>query len=579
MQYDSSIPPSQCAATTCGQNLLQATYTQPGTYKLSVTYPSNATGADDIIITVDPYGPPTFDIYTCAGDQVSINITDKSYDKYNIDFNNDGTVDKTIPSGNNQTANFTYGAAGNYNISVQGQKVSAAPNCTPKVQSFTALNALPIPILKSLSAIDASTLKLAFSHQINIEYKGEIAFNNASNFQVYQTLYAVDTMIAANLGVDANYYCFRLSSFDPCANTNVYSPPICSQKFSLALVSSSDQLAWQTSSTGINSINVNRNNSLLTTLPATSTSYNDNAVVCQTKYCYQLIGNYASGVTSTSLTKCGVAFNSTPPTPITNTSAVVNDSQVDLSWVQDPAFTTPTYNVFRAAIGESFAIKDVSTSAKYTDTDYGTGGYCYMINYTDNCNNKSGNGLVSCPIRLLAGLDHLNNVSLNWSDYKGWNQGVKTYTLQKYFQPGQAPQTIYVGPDSTFSDSQQDQVNQVVYYKVTATANENGIAASVSNEVKVIKHISLSYPTAFNPESKVGANRAFFVKGFYVSSMKLQVFDRWGSLVFVSDKDETWDGKKDGTAMPDATYVWTADGMDFIGKSFSRTGVVVLIRK
>jgi gliding motility-associated-like protein len=291
------------------------------------------------------------------------------------------------------------------------------------------------------------------------------------------------------------------------------------------------------------------------------------------------VSDYAGGVTSSSLTKCGTAFSSILPTPISNTSAMVTGSQVDLSWVQDPAFTTTSYKVFRAPIGESFALKDTTVTRKYSDTDYGTGGYCYRIDYNDKCNNKSGNGLVSCPIRLSAGLDPLNDVNLNWSGYKGWNQGVKTYTLQKYFQPGQAPQTIYTGPDSTFSDTQQDQVNQVVYYKVTATANENGITSSVSNEIKVIKHVSLSYPTAFDPESKVAANKAFFVKGFYVSSMKLQIFDRWGSLVFFSDKDETWDGRKDGTAMPDATYVWTADGTDFVGKSFSRAGAVVLIRK
>lgn len=577
MNYDASIPPGQCQPTMCGQNLIQATYTTPGTYTLSVGYPNVKT--DDITITVDPYGPPPFDIYTCAGDQVSINITDKSYDKYNIDFNNDGTVDKTIPSGNNQTATYNYGIAGNYNISVQGQKVSAATNCAPKVQGFTALNALPIPMLKSLSAVNTSTLKLAFSQQVNIEYKGEIAFNNATNFQVYQTLYAVDTLTASNLTVDANYYCFRLSSYDPCANTNVYSPPVCSQKFSLGLVSGSDQLTWQTSSTGVTDVRVKRDNNLLATLAATATSYTDNAVVCQTKYCYQLVNDYAGGVTSSSLSKCGTAFSNLTPTPITNTSAVVDGSQVDLSWVQDPAFTTASYNVLRGSIGEPLALKDVTPTPQYPDKDYGIGGYCYEIDYTDKCNNKSGGGLMSCPMRLVGGLDPLNNVNINWSAYKGWSQGVKTYTLQKYFQPGQSPQTIYAGPDSTFFDTQQDQVNQVVYYKVIATANQNGITASVSNEIRIVKHVNLSYPTAFNPESKIAVNKAFFVKGFYVASMKLQIFDRWGSLVFFSDKDETWDGKKDGTAMPDATYVWTADGTDFLGNSFSRAGVVVLIRR
>jgi gliding motility-associated-like protein len=584
MQYDSSIPPNQCPSNVCGQNLIQATYNTPGTYKLTVTYQNTA--PDDITITVDPNIQPAFNIYTCAGDQVSINITDMSYDKYNIDFNNDGVIDQTIPSGNNQVANFNYGAPGNYNISVKGQKVSAANNCNANVQAFTALTSLPVPIVNSLTAVDASTLQLAFTHQINIEYKSEIAFANTSNFQVYQTLYNVNSMTASNLNVDGGFYCFRLSSFDPCANTNVYSAPICSHQFSLAISSGADQLTWQTSSTGISNIQVNRNSGSLATLPSSATSYTDNAVVCQTNYCYQLVSNYPGGVTSTSLQKCGTAFTTVTPTAINNTSAVVSGDQVTLNWLQDPNFTSSSYNVSRAPIGGQFSLKDVATSTQYSDVTYGTGGFCYEIDYTDKCNNKSGTGLTSCPMRLSGSLDQSNNVNLNWSSYRGWNQGVKTYTVQKYFQPGQTPQTIYNGPDSTYLDTQQDLLNQVVYYKVTATANEAGVTTSVSNEIKVIKNVNLYHPTAFNPQSsyvdpntKEKVNRTFNVKGHYVASLKLQIFDRWGSLVFYSDKDEAWDGSKDGIAMPSATYVWTADGTDLIGNSFAKAGVVVLIRK
>jgi len=73
-------------------------------------------------------------------------------------------------------------------------------------------------------------------------------------------------------------------------------------------------------------------------------------------------------------------------------------------------------------------------------------------------------------------------------------------------------------------------------------------------------------------------NRTFLVKGHYIATMKLQVFDRWGSLVFYSDKGEPWDGRRDGTAMPDATYVWTAEGTDLVGNAFKKAGTVLLIR-
>jgi len=560
------------------QNTFTYTYTTPGTYKLSVLYQS--IGADDVTVTVDANIQPAFDIFSCAGSKVSINITDKTYDSYDIDFNNNGAVDASIPSGNNQVASFSYGAPGNYNISVKGKKLNAANNCNAKVQPFTALTTLPLPSINKLTAKDASTLQLDFTPQTNIQYHAEIAFNNSNNFQVYQTLYGANSMTAANLTVDKSYYCFRLSSFDPCTNANTYSAPVCSHDFDLTVASGVDQLTWQTSSLGISNIQINRNSSLLTTVPGTTTSFNDNAIVCKTNYCYQLVSKYAGGATSTSLQKCGTSFTSVTPSAIDNTSSVVNNNntQVDLSWLQNPAFTVSRYNVFRLQGKGIYVLYDTTNTTKFSDATY-QGGYCYKINYTDKCGNDSPQGLPSCPIVLQGALDDVNDVNLQWTGYKGWVQGVKNYTIQKYNQQGQLLQTFNAGTDSTYTDPQQDAVNQVLLYKVTATAIQAGVSVSVSNEVRIVKNINLYNPTAFNPESKAAVNKTFSVKGHFIASMQLQVFDRWGSMVFFSDKNEPWDGRRDGINMPDATYVWTVEGTDLSGSAFKKAGTVVLIRK
>ncbi|HNT49415.1 MAG TPA: hypothetical protein PKK67_02430, partial [Cyclobacteriaceae bacterium] len=112
------------------QNQFTITYTQPGTYTLSVLYQN--IGADDIQITVDPNIQPEFEVYTCSGFQTSVNITDKTYDQYFIDFNNDGTIETAIPNGNNQTASHNYGGAGTFNISVRGRDLNSANNCAAK---------------------------------------------------------------------------------------------------------------------------------------------------------------------------------------------------------------------------------------------------------------------------------------------------------------------------------------------------------------------------------------------------------------------------------------------------------------
>jgi gliding motility-associated-like protein len=182
---------------------------------------------------------------------------------------------------------------------------------------------------------------------------------------------------------------------------------------------------------------------------------------------------------------------------------------------------------------------------------------------------------------LQGALDELNDVILQWTGYGGWVQGVKSYTIQKYNQQGQLIQTFNSGTDTVYTDNQPDAINQVLFYKITANANEAGVSVSISNEIKVIKNINLFYPTAFNPDSKASpVNKTFSVRGHFISTMQLQIYDRWGSLVFFSsDKNEPWDGKREGISMPDATYVWTAEGTDLNGSSFKKAGTVVLIRK
>jgi len=567
------ISTGQSFQCSCSNKTNNFVYNTAGTYYLTIVPSSNTSKADSVKITVDPNTPPPFDIYTCANNKVDINITDKTYDSYNIDFNGDGTVDSSIPSGNNQAVIWSYPSAYNGNISVKGLRLNTANNCSPDIKPFQTLSALPAPQLNSLTAIDASNLQLLFTPQTNIEYKAKIAVNNSSTFQTYKTLYAVDTMNATSLALDNNYYCFQLNSYDPCANTYTPAAPICSQKFAMTVANGENDLSWQTSSLSVTDIQIKRNNAALASVSATKTSYNDIDIYCKKNYCYQLVSNYGSGVISTSLQKCGISFHTLTPTGIDNTSIAVDGTKADLIWLLSSTDSVSSYSIFR-----SENLLNTTTDQQYTDNSFSNGN-CYQINYTDNCGNASAKGVQACAITLNGGEDNSNNIDLSWSTYKGWNQGVKEYTIEEYDADGNLIQTINAGTDSTYSITQQDLTNQVVYYKIIATANQSGVTESISNEIKIEKNVHLYSPTAFNPDSKTTVNKTFDVKGFYISKMTLSIFDRWGSMVFYSDSNEAWDGKRDGIAMPDATYVWRAEGTDQAGNSFKKIGTVVLIRK
>jgi gliding motility-associated-like protein len=273
------------------------------------------------------------------------------------------------------------------------------------------------------------------------------------------------------------------------------------------------------------------------------------------------------------------AFTLKVPTAIDNASAIVDEPKVTLSWLQDPKFTATMYSVFRSQNAGSFDLLTKTATANYQDSSYSTSGkFCYQIIYADQCGQFSPPGATICPLRLDGSLDKKNIITLTWNSYNGWKNGVKRYTVQKFNATGNLLKAFMVGTDTSFVDDQVDLVNQVVVYKIVATANDPSLANSVSNLVQIIKGVNLFYPTAFTPNGDK-LNDGFKVSGHYITKLELNVFDRWGTLIFSTDKNEAWDGTYNGKLLPESTYVWSTNVTDFAGQSFTHTGTIVLLNK
>jgi len=561
--------------TTQNGNLFTYTYTTPGTYHLTVIYQN--VGPDSITIRVLPNIQPAFEVFTCSNYKVSLDVTDRNYNQYLINFG-DGSPTDSIPYSNNEVATHSYGVSGDFPISIRGRNLNAADNCSPKVIDFQSLVSLPAPAINTLTCLDPDSLGVAFStvnSDPNFDLHMQIAINNSTNFQLLQSLYGVTSDTITQLSLKSNYYCLRLSAYDPCSGGNTYSNVICSQIFTVTPQSQVNQLAWTTSATGITDYSISRNSTPYIITP--STSFSDIDVTCENNYCYQITSNYSNGSQSISLTQCVTAFSTRVPTLINNGSAVVSDGGVALTWLQDPNFIPTQYFVLRDENKGAFQNIALSTTMSYTDATYTTSGdYCYLINYVDQCKNNSATGSTICPIRLLGTVEKSNAIYLTWNNYKGWLNGVQSYTLQKFNQSGSLLTTFPLSLDTTFLDNAIDSVNQIVSYQVTATANAGGLIASVSNVALFTKEPNLYCPTAFTPNND-GRNDTFTIKGFFITRLEFNIFDRWGTLIYANDSSKPWDGKFNGRVMPNDTYVWTAKGSDLAGQNFSRSGTVVLL--
>ncbi|HYG15826.1 MAG TPA: gliding motility-associated C-terminal domain-containing protein, partial [Bacteroidia bacterium] len=89
-------------------------------------------------------------------------------------------------------------------------------------------------------------------------------------------------------------------------------------------------------------------------------------------------------------------------------------------------------------------------------------------------------------------------------------------------------------------------------------------------------------PTAFSPNND-GLNDIFKIESYNITELKFIIFDRWGEILFESDKIAfTWDGTYKGIALPIGVYHWSATfkGVNRVGRllKMNQKGVLNLIR-
>lgn len=581
------IPPAVCtSASPCEmdfesnnnfQNLLFTyTYNQPGTYTLRILF--QTLGFDEITITVAPNVQPAFQIFSCTGNSSQLTVTDTNYDEYVINYN-DGSPEVVVPQGALARDNHTFPTAGSKLVSVRGRNASSDDNCNARNWTLTAMPTLPTPTISQLQIIDATSIRLDFTNvQANLLYKLEVA-TNTNGFQPFRDVSNSSTQTITGLNTTSNYYCFRMGVFDPCSNMLIaYSNTICSADFDATAINSANRLIWRTNSTGVSNYSLSRNPAGSTAISATppQTTLDDTEVVCNVEYCYQLTTLYANGSRSISLSQCATAFSDQQPVATQNISIQVTGStSLDLYWTQDPLYTPAEYTVFKAGVQLGKTVQPTFTDNFFLLN----AGSCYAVSYVDACGNQSALSTTACHVNLSAVLQPDNSVALSWNAFDGWLNGVSSYTVERYGNDGQLLGSVDAGTGLTFTDTQPDADNQVIIYRVVASAVDGSIIESISNAVEIIKQPNIYHPNTFTPNSD-GLNDTFQVMSQYADAVEFMVFNRWGEMLFyTTDLSVAWDGTYKGNIVPEGTYVFRAFLTDMAGVKYERSGNVVVLRK
>jgi gliding motility-associated-like protein len=551
------------------------TYTTPGTYTVRLI---RGTQEDQLQIRVVQNIAPAIQVFNCGNNNVSVTVTDTNYDDYRINFN-DGSPEVTVKTG--IRTQHAYATPGSKTISVRGINAGAFDNCSSTIKTITTVASVAAPTISRLEVLDNSNIRLAFTNVPDVQYRLEIATNNSNTFQQIKTLSNRTADTVRNLRTDDNFYCFRIGAFDPCANQTFYSNTICSANLDLEVQNNQNRVTWATSTAGVSTFRITRSTpasgqSISTNVAASP--YLDSDVNCGTEYCYQLTTFYSNNSQSVSLLKCGTAISNDIPASISDISTVVNQNGIDILWKVPNNFTPSQYSIFKSS-GENYTLLSNTPAPPVNDPSYVTGsGSCYKLSYVDVCENQSEQSREACPLVLTGNVESDNTVTLTWSAYDGYQSGVHHYTVEIYTPNGTLLQSVDV-QGTTFTDVSEDLTVQTYVYVVKAIPNTTGLPPSVSNSLPITKDPNLFYPTAFTPNGD-NLNDIFNVYGQYITSFEMDIFNRWGELMFTTtDLSVGWDGKFKGNLMPEGTYTFVATITDFAGRTIKKSGSVLLLRK
>ena len=560
------------APNTIVQNGLNQTYSSPGTYTLQVQlqgYPK-----DRIQIEVVENTVPDFSLTTCTSFQVDVEINDSNFDTYVIDYN-DGTV-VTVNQGQ-FVPTYAYASTGTNTVNVRGVNLNAADNCqTNNSQTVEILPALQDATLNSLQLINVTEFDLNYDAQPNTIYHLQLSVNGNNNFQRYQTENEIEsgqntlTIDDSNLDFERNYYCFRLATFDKCSNTYTgYSNSLCSVDLNnIDVLNNELELNWNTSTSGIQNYELSKNENANYTSTTSQSFIDSNNILCNQEYCYQITANYSTGGTSISLLKCATAASTDIPTALEDVNIDVSDPNINLEWETPSDFTPVEYRLQKV---DSLNAPDSLSTNSYTHINVNQS--CYVIDYTDECLNKSTPTNEICSI-YLSYTSSGGIVKLNWNAYQGWSQGVSEYLI--IIEGSSGSSTIAAGNSTSYELPEETATDQLIRAYVRAIPNNSALNPVNSNVIEIINSAHIQFPNAFKPE---GVTPTFNVSGRYIITVDVKIYTRWGeTIAHITNENEGWDGTINGKEAPGGTYIYRAEITDEVGNLHQRTGTVLLIR-
>lgn len=210
----------------------------------------------------------------------------------------------------------------------------------------------------------------------------------------------------------------------------------------------------------------------------------------------------------------------------------------------------------------------------------------YRLQHLDACNLQRFSNLGATLYLEGAAENGIN--SLQWPNWAMPNVQVERYELYRLDGNGNSSLLASL-PDSSrrYTDdldvrnaSEAELSYYLIAYGQLSLPDGTSLAIDSRSNTLLLQQSAVVYaPNAFAPEGKNDEFRPVVVFGTAVRQYQMQIYDRWGALLFETNNlREGWDGRKNGRPLPVGSYVYAIRLQQPDGEWVEKQGVLLLLR-
>lgn len=590
-----------------GSNDSVFTYTRPGSYNIliytnpcSTTLFPNCNGVNFFrydAVTVLDTAKPTLSVRACRAQNIQLSISGNPYDFYRIQWG-DGVVSVT----GNTNISHTYAAAGIQPLTVTGiyeysvTGLGTAAGVT--LQRFENSTILTTTVLGELERVNFTRLVVNEASPTNgtVDLTVNVPsalFTYPIQFRTINTPYSFlnqsvsssvgqQQVVIGALNTQNSIYCFRILTQDQCGNSNATftgtGAPI--EICTLTLSGFADANANYATSgpfpeSGLHTLSVNGVPVITNFLIAANETlgFTDTDVQCRIPYVYRsevVFGGFPPERSSVSAPITVIALKPSTFAGLAGLNATHNNAdKVELFWqpISTPGVKFYIYNEIAGAPNRAAA--DSTTANVWVPTR--TTERCYYVQVKDACGESQLSR--ACPIKGTGQADNLVQNSLGWTTYENTDgETISSFIVEVYQDNGDTIRIMpAMGLNSHFHNP-IDTHSQILVYRVVGVTNQGNVIRS--NFIPVKQKMRVYMPNAFSPNND-GVNDVYAPKGLFWSQIEITIFNRFGQVVFYTNKlNEGWGG---GEFNPDM-YRYVVKARDPFGDEVVQRGTLMLVR-